>query len=138
MNFKQLERFVDSQEVSFLGSIDEDGFPNMKAMLKPKGRTGLKEFYFSTNTSSLRVQQYLKNSKATVYFYQKGLIKYQGLMLIGNMSVITDPEVKKEFWAVGDQMYYRQGVTDPDYCILKFTAIKGRYYCNLKTESFEV
>ena len=33
---------------------------------------------------------------------------------------------------------YKKGVTDPDYCILKFTAASGRYYCDLKTESFEI
>ena len=37
-----------------------------------------------------------------------------------------------------DTMYYPQGVTDPDYCVLKFTAVKGRYYSNFKSEDFEV
>lgn len=35
-------------------------------------------------------------------------------------------------------MYYKQGVTDPDYCVLKFTAVKGRHYCDLKSESFNM
>ena len=47
-------------------------------------------------------------------------------------------EIKKEIWRTGDTLYYRQGVTDPDYCVLKFTAIKGRHYYALKTESFTV
>lgn len=34
-------------------------------------------------------------------------------------------------------MYYKQGVTDPDYCVLKFTVIKGRHYRDLKTERFK-
>jgi general stress protein 26 len=59
-------------------------------------------------------------------------------MLTGTMEVLQDNEIKKEIWCTGDTMYYKQGVTDPDYCVLKFTAIKGRYYCNLKTESFEL
>lgn len=33
-------------------------------------------------------------------------------------------------------MFYKKGVTDLDYCVLKFTVVKGRYYCDLKTESF--
>ncbi len=32
----------------------------------------------------------------------------------------------------------KKGVTDPDYCVLKFTAIKGRYYSNFKSEDFEI
>ena len=35
-------------------------------------------------------------------------------------------------------MYYPQGVTDPDYCVLKVTAEKGRYYSNFKSEDFDV
>ncbi len=52
--------------------------------------------------------------------------------------VITDGRrTKQEIWRSGDTMYYKQGVSDPDYCVLKFTALRGRHYCDLKTESFE-
>ena len=34
-------------------------------------------------------------------------------------------EAKQMIWLEGDTMYYPQGVTDPDYCVLKFTAEKG-------------
>ena len=91
-----------------------------------------------TNTSSMRVQQFLKNPKASIYFYSKGRFKYEGIMLVGTMEVLTDEAVKQEIWCVGDTMYYKQGVTDPDYCVLKFTAIRGRHYCALKSESFEM
>ena len=78
----------------------------------------------------------MKNPKASIYFYHRGRFKYEGVMLIGTMEVLQDDEIKKEIWHTGDTLYYRQGVTDPDYCVLKFTAIKGRYYSDLKTESF--
>jgi general stress protein 26 len=35
-------------------------------------------------------------------------------------------------------MFYKKAVTNPDYCVLKFTAISGRYYCDLKTEKFVI
>lgn len=35
-------------------------------------------------------------------------------------------------------MYYKDGVIDPDYCVLKFTATKGKYYSNFRSEDFEV
>jgi len=35
-------------------------------------------------------------------------------------------------------MFYKGGVTDTDYCVLRFNAISGRHYCDLKTESFEL
>ena len=138
MNIKEIEKFIDKQKVSFICSIDNEGHPNVKAMLKPRKRNGLTEFYFSTNTSSMRVKQYQNNPNASIYFYRKGLIKYVGIMLKGKMEVLTDQETKNMIWKKGDTMFYKKGVTDPDYCVLKFTATSGRYYCDLKTESFNV
>ena len=31
-------------------------------------------------------------------------------------------------WRKGDTQYYPGGVTDPNYCVLKFTAIDGRLF----------
>ena len=138
MDLKELERFVGKQDVSFVCSVDDNGFPNVKAMLKPRKRNGLKEFWFSTNTSSMRVRQYQDNPKASIYFYHKGLIRYEGVMLKGTMEVLTDQATKDMIWRKGDSVFYKKGVTDPDYCVLKFTAESGRYYKDLKTESFTV
>ena len=136
MDKDKISRFIKKQKVSFICSLDEEGFPNIKAMLKPRKCVGLKEFYFSTNTSSMRVRQYRENPNASIYFYHKGLIRYKGVMLTGTMEVLTDQETKNMIWRKGDTIFYKQGVTDPDYCVLKFTAKKGRYYCDLKTENF--
>jgi len=139
INLERIERFIAKRKVAFLASIDEEEFPTVKAVLRPrKSMEGLKTYYFSTNTSSIRVQQFRANPKACIYFYRKGLIKYQGVMLKGTMEVLETEEIKKRFWGFGDKMFYPKGVTDPDYCILKFTATSGRYYCDLKTESFEI
>lgn len=134
---EQIFEFIKKQKVSFLASVDEDGFPNMKAMLAPR-KIDNNCIYFSTNTSSMRVRQYRKNDKASVYFYKKGRFKYEGIMLIGTMEVLTDNAIKKEIWHIGDYIFYKEGVTDPDYCVLKFTAKKGRYYCDLKSENIEL
>jgi general stress protein 26 len=139
INIEKIERFIAKRKVAFLASIDDEEFPNVKAVLRPrKSMEGLKTFYFSTNTSSKHVQQFRAKSKACIYFYRKGLIKYQGVMLKGTMEVLETEEIKKRFWGFGDKMFYPKGVTDPDYCILRFTATSGRYYCDLKTESFEI
>ena len=138
MNISKIEKFIGKQKVSFICSIDDENYPNVKAMLKPRKRNGLNDFYFSTNASSMRVKQYLKNPNASIYFYHKGLIKYVGVILKGKMEVLTDQDTKNMIWRKGDAMFYKKGVTDPDYCVLKFIATSGRYYCDLKTESFEI
>lgn len=127
--------FIKAQKTAFIASVDSDGFPNIKAMLAPR-KIENNCFYFTTNTSSLRVSQYLENEKASIYFYKRGRFSYEGIMLVGRMEVLTDEETKKEIWRTGDTMFYKKGVADPDYCVLKFTAEKGRHYRDLKTESF--
>ena len=127
---------VDAQPVSFVGSVDAGGFPNMKAMLPPRKREGLKVFWFTTNTSSLRAAQYRANPRACVYFCDAK--NYRGLMLRGTMEVLEDAATKQMIWRDGDTMYYPGGVTDPDYCVLKFTASSGRSYGNFKSVDFDV
>lgn len=129
-----IENFIDQSTISMLGSVDENGFPNMKAMLAPRKRKGLKELFFTTNTSSMRVRQFLNNPKASVYFFDKRF--FRGVMLKGIITVLTDTRSKEEIWQKGDEIYYSLGVTDPDYCVLKFTAQSGRYYSHFKSEDF--
>ena len=138
MDNNKIINFIKKQKVAFICSIDEEGFPNVKAMLRPRKINGLYQFYFSTNTSSMRVKQYMNNSNASIYFYHKGLIKYTGVMLKGKMEVLTDQKTKNMIWHKGDTMFYKGGVTDPDYCVLRFSAKSGIYYCDLKTESFTI
>ena len=90
MNLEKLIKFINKQKVSFICSVDKDNFPNVKAMLKPRKHNGIKEFYFSTNTSSMRVKQYQENPNASIYFYHKGLIKYEGLMLWGKTENLDE------------------------------------------------
>lgn len=127
---------ADKQKTAFIGSVDEQGFPNIKAMLQPRKREGIKTFYFTTNTSSMRVVQYGKNKQACVYFCDNRF--FRGVLLRGTMEVLQDPASKEMIWREGDTEYYPEGVTDPDYCVLRFTAISGRYYSNYHSEEFTV
>ncbi|WP_349948892.1 pyridoxamine 5'-phosphate oxidase family protein [Lacrimispora sp. BS-2] len=131
---KTIGNLIDKQGVSFISSLDDEGFPNTKAMLPPRKREGIKTFYFTTNTSSMRVRQFRSNPKACIYFCDKRF--FRGVMLKGTMEVLEDPESKEMIWQDGDTMYYPQGVTDPDYCVLKFIAQTGRYYSNFSSENF--
>ena len=127
---------IDKQSVSFISSVDVDGFPNTKAMLPPRKRDGIKYFWFTTNTSSMRVAQYRENPKACIYFCDKKF--FRGVMLKGTVEVLEDAWSKELIWQEGDTMYYSKGVADPDYCVLKFLAQSGRYYANFSSEDFIV
>lgn len=127
---------IDKQSVAFISSVDSEGFPNTKAMLPPRLREGIRQFYFTTNTSSMRVRQYRENPKACLYFCDKRF--FRGVMLKGTMEVLEDTDSKELIWREGDSMYYPLGVTDPDYCVLRFTANSGRFYSNFSSQDFIV
>ena len=77
---------------------------------------------------------YKANPKASIYFCdEKG---FMGMMLRGTMEVLTDAASKEMIWREGDTEYYPAGVTDPNYCVLKFTAIDGRFYSDFYPRSF--
>lgn len=133
---KTIGNLIDNASVSIISSVDKDGFPNSKAMLPPRKREDIKHLFFTTNTSSMRVRQYSDNPKACVYFFDKRF--FRGVMLRGSIEVLQDSSTKEMIWRQGDEMYYPKGVTDPDYCVLKFSAQNGRYYSNFHSEDFEV
>jgi general stress protein 26 len=133
---KTIGSLIDRAGIAIISSVDSDGFPNTKAMLPPRLREGIRFLYFTTNTSSLRVQQYQKNPQACVYFYDKRF--FRGVMIKGKMEVLQDAASKQMIWHPGDERYYSLGVSDPDYCVLKFTGQNGRYYSDFKSANFAV
>lgn len=130
---ERIIRFIRRRKVAFISSMDKDGFPVMRAMLRPRKIEG-NTIWFSTNTSSNKVAELTKNPKSCVYFYRKGLFRYTGVLFRGTMEIMNDQDTKNMIWKRGDTIFYKGGVTDPDYCVLKFTIQSGRAYCDLKTE----
>ena len=133
---KTIGNLIDKAGNAFISYVDGDGFPVTKAMLAPREREEIKTFYFSTNTSSNKVNCLRGNPKCSVYFMDKRF--FRGVSLSGTAEVLEDAESKKRIWRTGDTLYYKGGVTDPDYCVLRLTITKGRYYSNFKSEDFEV
>jgi general stress protein 26 len=133
---EMIGNLIDKQGVSFISSIDEDDYPNTKAMLPPVKREGIKTFYWHTNSPSMRVKQYKNNPKSCIYFCDKRF--FRGVMLKGRMEVLDGKEVRQEIWKDEFSIYYKNGVDGGDFIILRFTAESGRYYSNFKSEDFEI
>ena len=127
---------ADKSSMALISYIDAEGYPITKAMLKPREREGIKVFWFTTNTSSNKVKYFRENPRASIYFVDKRF--FRGVSLSGTVEILETAEARERIWREGDTMYYPEGVTDPDYCVIKFTAQKGRYYSNFKSEDFEI
>ncbi|HUT68246.1 MAG TPA: pyridoxamine 5'-phosphate oxidase family protein [Dehalococcoidales bacterium] len=126
---------VEKSAICMLGTNGEKGFPNIKAMMNLK-HEGLKKIWFSTNTSSRRVQQLRKDNRACVYYVDE--TNFKGLMLVGTIEILQDIESRKMLWSEGAEVYYPLGVEDPDYSVLCFTARQGNYYQELKNITFKI
>ena len=69
MDKSQIFQFISEQKTAFIASVNEQGYPVVRAMLAPRKIDG-NEIYFSTNTSSNKIKQYMANNKACIYFYK--------------------------------------------------------------------
>lgn len=138
MNSEIIEKSLALVNRSFtgvLGTVDENGIPQQKAMIKT-AVDGINEFWFCSNTSSKKVAQIRKNADASLYFCDEKT--FEGLMLTGKAEVSFDETKRKEFWIDGMKIYYPLGYTDPDFALIKFTATKGNYYHDLKNADFDL
>ncbi len=133
----EIRALRENAQVAYVGSVNENGFPQIKGMLVSEHES-MKVHYFSTNTSSKRVKQFLENPKASVYYCDDTKDKYKGALFTGTMEVCTDRATKEMLWHDGDEIYYPNGIDDEDYCVYKFTAETVNYYNELHNETFSV
>ena len=133
---KTFGALMDKCSIAQLCYTDKDGFPVTCAMLSPRERHGLREFYFTTNTSSEKVAALRSNPKASIYFVDRRF--FRGVSLAGVAEILEDAATKERIWRNGDEQYYGKGVTDPDYCVIKVTVQKIRFYSNFKSTDYSV
>jgi general stress protein 26 len=128
------EELVKQSTITMLGSIDEQGFPNIKSVFVLKTE-GLNKIWFNSDTSAQKVTQFRNNSNACAYYVDRQ--KIHGLMLKGEVEIIEDIEVKKIFWNETFNKYYPMGVMDKEFSILCFKAFYGRFYNGADHKVFE-
>ncbi|MGG5317908.1 pyridoxamine 5'-phosphate oxidase family protein [Enterococcus sp. AZ072] len=131
---RMIEKLVQEQGTCFLGSITEEGYPMIRAMLQP---IKIEEncFYLHTNTSSNKVQQWIKNEKACLYVCNP--TTFEGVSLLGEMDVLIKDEEKRPFWKEEYRIYYAKGEGLSDFTVLKFEASSGEYYQNFSVQTFD-
>lgn len=146
MNQTEINRLcselMERSSAVYLTTIEPDGFPQTRAMLNlrnPRQYPDLVNLfsrhrddfriYFTTNTSSLKVEQIKANPAVCAYFCIPE--EWRGLMVKGYIESESDPGIKNELWQKGWEMYYPGGPTDPDYTILTLRPISGKGYHQL-------
>ncbi|MCL2390826.1 MAG: pyridoxamine 5'-phosphate oxidase family protein [Endomicrobia bacterium] len=133
---KIFKEIIKTSNFVNLATVNPDGYPETRAMLNlrnPEMFLKLQKlftddftFYFTTNTSSQKMQQISLNDNASVYFVKEN--SFGGLLFTGKIEIVKDIKTKRSFWQDGWTMYYKGGADDPDYAILKFSAKEYKYY----------
>ena len=129
----EIRSLRENSGVAYIGSVNGEGYPQIKGMLVLE-HDSMQVQYFSTNLSSKRAQQYLKNPKASVYYCDEA--QHKGALYTGEIEVCTDHDTKAFLWRDGFEKYYPKGVDDEDYCVLRFTADTVNYYHGLRNTTF--
>lgn len=132
MTKTEIIEFIKRQRTSIITSVDENGYPWTRALIQPRHIEN-NILYFATYSSSNKVRHYQHNNKASIYFFEKGK-NFQGVMITGTMEVISDYKIKEKLWLPFYYKFYKKGMSDPEYCILKFTCEEAQWFSNFKTE----
>ncbi len=153
MDLSEVKKLIeDLMEISllvYLSTIDSHGFPITRALFNTRCRKRYPEFseffdnlqdkyvmYFSTNTSSSKVEQIRKNPKISVYICDPE--NFKGVMFGGDVEILDDMDIKRQFWLERSVRYYPKGVEDPDYSIVQFKPRNAIFYYKLQQFKFEL
>ncbi len=91
---------------------------------------------FITNTSSRKMQQIELCHNGSAYFCVNQ--KWKGVLILGDLEIVEDNELKAQIWEPDWKVYYPQGIEDPDYSILKLNGKKGIIYSDFQKIPFDV
>jgi general stress protein 26 len=115
---------IKRADAAYLTTIDSNGFPSTRAMLNLKNcRQYMTQFdndlilFFTTNTSSTKINQILNNAKVSVYYCDPK--SWHGFMCQGEIDIVKDKHIKQAIWLDEWKMYYPDGKDSDDYTILK-------------------
>jgi general stress protein 26 len=146
---KLIEELMETSITVYLSTIDYHGFPITRALFNTRNKKRYPEFseffnklkdkyvmYFSTNTSSSKVDHIRKNPKTSVYICDPQ--DFKGVMFGGDVEILEDMDIKRQFWLNRSVRYYPKGVEDPDYTILHFKPRNVIFYYKLQRFKFDL
>ena len=117
--FKKANYMIRNFEYASFGVIDENEYPSASVVSLQNPET-ITELYLTTTMDSNKVRRLQKNNKASINCYTT----MNNITLVGEAEIFFDEETKNKYWqnwvSLGCDIY-PDGVTDPNYCIIKFT-----------------
>jgi len=120
-----------------LSLLDYYGYPTTST-LSISQADGIRQITFAGQLSSNKAKRAKECSRASVCVfddnYEGG--SYYNITLVGDIEVLTDPELKKATWYEGLEAHFPNGgVDDPDYCVLRFTTKRYSLWVDVEEEA---
>lgn len=127
--------------VMMVGTVGQDGAPEIKAMVKARNE-GLSRFWFCSNTSARRTEVLRRDGRACLYAYEyapeANPVICRGVALSGTVELSWDDDLRRSLWQDFMTMYYPTGPLDPEFVVVQFTATSGNYYEGLRNADFVI
>ncbi len=140
---------VKRSENAFLTTIDLKGYPSTRAVFNlrnvnrfPWVEDFMKQYedsftlFFTTNTSSTKINHIHTNPKVSVYFCDTNMFK--GFMCQGEIEIVEDKTIQNAIWCDDWDMYYPGGKEGGDFTVLKLKPIYIKSYFNLHQSDLQL
>ena len=113
-------------DVLTLTSINENGYPRTCLVSKLKAESFSDIFVETSKRSELngKATHFEKNGKASVCYFQGG----DSVTLIGDVSIISEPEEKMQFADLCNRGFFKKGIEDPKHRLLKFHTAEATFW----------
>ncbi|MCL2843037.1 MAG: pyridoxamine 5'-phosphate oxidase family protein [Oscillospiraceae bacterium] len=117
--FEKANELIKTFAYASFGVIDEHGYPSVSAV-SLQNPENISELYLTTTLDSNKAKRLQKNNKASINCYTS----MNNITLVGETEIVSDQETKSKYWqdwvALGSDVY-PGGVSDPNYCFIRFT-----------------
>jgi len=127
------EAIMRNADVAYIAKIDDKGYPRVSTISSIKTE-GIRKVWFSTGLNSGKVRFFKQNNRASVCYHEGG----NNITLIGDIEILTTPELKEQLWKDWFIKHFPGGITDPNYCILEFTAKEAVFWIDNQYEEVKL
>ncbi len=112
--------------VATLTSVNEKGYPRTCILSIAKADV-FSDIYFVTSKRSKingKATHFEANSKASVCYFKDG----DSVTLIGNVEFVVDKDLQSQIWNETDRKFFKDGLADPKFRLIKFHAIEVTFW----------
>ena len=117
--FEKANEMIRTFESASFGVIDENGYPSISA-ISLCNPVNISEIFFTTTMDSNKAKRLQKNNRASINCHTS----MNNITLVGEAEIFSDQETKSKYWQdwieLGSDVY-PGGVSDPNYCFVRFT-----------------